>query len=226
MFSINLSSRFLNSSGCRFFICMVSMRTRLYSSGSRQKFCHTTGSDFNSFITSSSITKPLFVISGNAALPASVISPSLSILRHLSLFSSDQLLRAFLGHSLCAVTPSASFFVVLSIHPKHIASSTASIYQNVPSSTGLPRFTTTQHSVSLSWFRISHSRSSSLDLTFSKLFMAYTIYVQTSRLISALTCNFYITCITFLLSIPVGSRYMFCLSNMCQYFSVRLFQSC
>lgn len=169
MFSINLSSRFLNSSGCRFFICMVSMRTRLYSSGSRQKFCHTTGSDFNSFITSSSITKPLSVISGKTALPASVISPSLSILRHLSLFSSDQLLRGFLGHSLCAVTPSASFFVVLSIHPKHIASSTASIYQNVPSSTGLPRFTTTQHSVSLSWFRISHSRSSSLDLTFSKL---------------------------------------------------------
>ena len=171
MFSINLSSRFLNSSGCRFFICMVSMRTRLYSSGSRQKFCHTTGSDFNSFITSSSITKPLSVISGNAALPASVISPSLSILRHLSLFSSDQLLRGFLGHSLCAVTPSASFFVVLSIHPKHIVSSTASIYQNVPSSTGLPRFTTTQHSVSLSWFCISHSRSSSLDLMFSKLFI-------------------------------------------------------
>ena len=110
MFSINLSSRFLNSSGCRFFICMVSMRTRLYSSGSRQKFCHTTGSDFNSFITSSSITKPLSVISGKTALPASVISPSLSILRHLSLFSSDQLLRGFLGHSLCAVTPSASFF--------------------------------------------------------------------------------------------------------------------
>ena len=171
MFSINLSSRFLNSSGCRFFICIVSMRTRLYSSGSRQKFCHTTGSDFNSFITSSSITKPLSVISGKTALPASVISPSLSILRHLSLFSSDQLLRGFLGHSLCAVTPSASFFVVLSIHPKHIASSTASIYQNVPSSTGLPRFTTTQHSGSLSWFRISHSRSSSRDLTFSKLFI-------------------------------------------------------
>lgn len=98
----------------------VSMRTRLYSSGKRQKLCHTTGSDFNSFITSSSIAKPLSVISGNTALPASVINPSRSILRHLSLFSSDQLLRAFLGHSLCAVTPSANFFVVLSIHPKHI----------------------------------------------------------------------------------------------------------
>lgn len=46
--------------------------------------------------------------------------------------------------------PVCQLFVVLSIHPKHIASSTASIYQNVPSSTGLPRFTTTQHSGSLS----------------------------------------------------------------------------
>lgn len=39
--------------------------------------------------------------------------------------------------------------VVLSIHPKHIASSTAPIYQNVSLSTGRPRFTTTQHSGSL-----------------------------------------------------------------------------
>ena len=35
---------------------------------------------------------------------------------------------------------------MLSIQPKHIASSTASIYQNVLSFCGLPRFTITQHS--------------------------------------------------------------------------------
>ena len=47
-----------------------------------------------------------------------------------------------------------------SAQPKHRASSTQSIYQKVPSSTGRPRFTITQHSFSLSWFFMSHSRSS------------------------------------------------------------------
>ena len=108
-------------------------------------------------------------MSGRTALPASVISPNRSILRHLSLFSSDQLLRGFRGQSFWTVTPSAIFFVVLSIQPKHSASSTSSMYQNVSSSTGLPRFTTTQHSASFLWFCMSHSRNSTLDLASSKL---------------------------------------------------------
>ena len=62
--------------------------------------------------------------------------------------------------SLWAVTPLSIFFVVLSIQPKHMASSTESMYQKVPSSTGRPRFTITQHSFSLSWLFMSHSLSS------------------------------------------------------------------
>ena len=112
--------------------------------------------------------KPLSDISGRTALPASVISPNRSILRHLSLLSSDQLLRGFRGQSFWAVMSAAIFFVVLSIQPKHRASSTASMYQKVLLSVGLPRFTTTQHSFSVLWFCISHSRSSVLDLTSSK----------------------------------------------------------
>ena len=115
------------------------------------------------------MVKPCGDMSGRTALPASFISPNRSILRHLSLLSSDQLLRGFRGQSFWAVTPSAIFFVVLSIQPKHSASSTASMYQNVSSSTGLPRFTTTQHSVSFLWFCMSHSRNSALDLASSKL---------------------------------------------------------
>ena len=87
-------------------------------------------------------------ISGNTARPASVISPSRSSLRHRSLFSSDQALPGRRGHSRCTVAPDGSFFTVLSIQPKHNASSTASTYQNVPSSTGRPRLTATQHSFS------------------------------------------------------------------------------
>lgn len=91
--------------------------------------------------------------------------------RQRSLFSSDQLLRGFRGQSFWTVTSSEIFLTVLSIHPKHKASSTASTYRKVPSSTGLPRLTATQHSVSLSWFCRSHSRSSDLDFTSSKLCM-------------------------------------------------------
>ena len=126
--------------------------TRLYKSGKRQKLFQTTGSFCNAVKISLSITNPFSDISGNTARPASVIHPSRSILRHLSLFSSDQLLLVFRGHSFCAVVCSSIFLVVLSIQPKHMASSTASIYQKVPSSLGLPLFTTTQHSVSVLWF--------------------------------------------------------------------------
>ena len=82
--------------------------------------------------------KPLSDMSGRTARPASVISPSRSRRRHLSLFSSDHTLRGRRGQSLWAVVPSGSLFVVLSIQPKHRASSTASIYQKVLSSFGLP----------------------------------------------------------------------------------------
>ena len=148
---------------------MVSILIRLYKSGNWQKLFHTTGSDCSLCNISLSMVKPLGDISGRTALPASVISPNRSILRHLSLLSSDQLLRGFRGQSFWAVTSAAIFFVVLSIQPKHRASSTASIYQKVLSSVGLPRFTTTQHSFYVLWFCISHSRSSVLDLTSSKL---------------------------------------------------------
>lgn len=40
VFSMNFSRRLLNSSGCRFLICIVSILTRLYKSGSRMKLFH------------------------------------------------------------------------------------------------------------------------------------------------------------------------------------------
>lgn len=67
--------------------------------------------------------------------------------------------------------PADILLVVLSIQPKHMASSTASMYQKVRLSTGRPRFTFTQHSFSRSWFRISHSRNCSLDVMSSKLWI-------------------------------------------------------
>ena len=150
-------------------IWIVSILIRLYKSGNLQKLSHTVGSDCTLCNISLSMMKPLGDISGKTALPASVISPNRSILRHLSLLSSDQLLRGLRGQSFWAVTPSVIFLVVLSIQPKHRASSTASIYQKVSLSVGLPRFTTTQHSFSVLWFRISYSRSSVLDLASNKL---------------------------------------------------------
>ena len=95
------------------------------------------------------IVPPLSCISGKTALPASVIRPKRSILRQRSLFNSDHKLFFLRGANLCAVIPLSIFFVVLSIQPKPIASSTASMYQKVPLSTGRPRFTITQHSSSL-----------------------------------------------------------------------------
>ena len=113
--------------------------------------------------------KPADDISGKAERPASVIFPNFSILRQRSLFSSDHKLPVLRGDSFCAVIPLSSFFVVLSIQPKHIASSTASIYQNVLFPFGLPRFTTTQHSFSVLRFCSSHCLNSSRFLAFNKL---------------------------------------------------------
>ena len=109
-------------------------------------------------------------MSGQQSRPASVIRPILSIRLHRSLFSSDHALFFWRGVNLCIVQLSESFFVVLSIHPKHKASSTASTYQNVSSSFGRPRFTVTQHSSSVAWFFFSHCRSSSLFFASSKFF--------------------------------------------------------
>lgn len=166
---MNFSRRLLYSFGWCFFIWMVSIRTRLYNSGRRQKCSHTTGSDCNSCKRSGSIEKPLSDISGRAALPSSVIRPSRSILRHRSLFNSDHLLRGRRGQNLWRVVPSGIFLVVLSIQPKHKASSTASRYQKVLSSVGLPRLTAIQHSVCLRWFCSNHSRHSDLDLIVGRL---------------------------------------------------------
>ena len=166
---MNFCSRFWKTSGSFRFTWIVSILIRLYKSGNWQKLFHTTGSDCSLCSISLSMVKPSGDISGRTARPASLISPNRSILRHLSLFSSDQLLRSLRGQSFWAVTLSAIFFVVLSIQPKHRASSTASIYQKVVSSVGLPRLTTTQHSFSVLWFCISHSRSSTLDLISRRL---------------------------------------------------------
>ena len=62
----------------------------------------------------------------NASLPAGVISPRSSRSMHLSMFSFVQWLFFLLGDNRCAKRPSGSFFKVLSIHPKHNASSTTS----------------------------------------------------------------------------------------------------
>lgn len=108
---------------------------------------------------SPSITKPDGDVSGKTLRPASVISPSFSSLRQRSLFSSDHNEFFFRGVNLCAVTPFSSRFSVLSIQPKHRASSTASTYRKVSSFCGLPRFTTTRHSFSVLWFSINHARN-------------------------------------------------------------------
>ena len=121
---------------------------------------YTSESAFKAFSISPSMTNPFGDISGSTDLPASVISPRRSILRRRSLFNSDYKLPFLRGASFWAVAPLSIFFVVLSIQPKHMASSTESIYQKVPSSTGRSRFTITQHSFSLLWLFMSHSLSS------------------------------------------------------------------
>lgn len=106
-------------------------------------------------------------MAGSTLLPASVIRPSFSSLRTLSLFSSDQMPPFLLGENLWARTPPMAAWV-LSIHPKQRASSTASMYQNAPSPSGLPLLTATQHSSAVAWFSWSHALNWSLSATSSK----------------------------------------------------------
>lgn len=117
--------------------------------------------DFKAASTSLSILKLRTPIGGSTFLPASVISPNRSSRLTRSLFNSVQGLFRFLGVKHCILLPSISL-CRLSIHPKQSASSTASRYQKCLSSTGRPRFTLTQHSLSLAWWASSHARNSLL----------------------------------------------------------------
>ena len=95
----------------------------------------------------------------SARLPAGVMRPRSSRSLHRSMFSWVQWLFLRRGDSLCANLPSGSFFNVLSIHPKHSASSTTSIYGSMPGGGVLLLLMTTQHSFSLEWFSCSHALS-------------------------------------------------------------------
>ena len=161
VFSTNLFNRAAKTSGWFFLICMVSMRTLLYKDGKFWKFVQTLTSDCNTARISLLITKPSSDISGKTARPLSVIRPKRSNLRQRSLLSSDHLQFLLRGVKRWIVVPSSSFFVVLSILPKHIASSTASIYQKASLPIGQPRLTTSQHSFSVEWLFSSHNLNSS-----------------------------------------------------------------
>ena len=124
--------------------------------------------DFKAASTSLSILKLRTPIGGSTFLPASVISPNRSSRLTRSLFNSVQGLFRFLGVKHCILLPSISL-CRLSIHPKQSASSTASRYQKCWSSTGRPRFTLTQHSLSLAWWASSHARNSLLLATMRML---------------------------------------------------------
>ena len=158
--SMNFFRRLSKRGRCFFLICIVSIRTRRYKGGRFWKFRHTIGSCWRADRIFSSMVKPSDDILGSTARPASVMRPSRSMRRHRSLFSSDHWLFFVRGANRWYVSP-FSRFKVLSIQPKHIASSTASIYQNVPSSIGRPRLTFTQHSFSVAWCVMSHWRNSS-----------------------------------------------------------------
>lgn len=171
--SMNFCRRLWKSSGSFLFIWIVSMRTLRYNSGNELKFFQRGSSCFKASNISGIISNSL---AGYWARPASVILPRSSILLHLALFSSDHIEPLRRGTNLWRVMPSSNFLVMPSIQPKHIASSTASTYQNVePSSTGIPRLTAIQHSFSVSWLTTSHFRNSSRSLISRTLFIM--IYV-------------------------------------------------
>ena len=93
----------------------------------------------------------------NAFRPASFMSPRCSSSAQRCLFSSVQWLFFRLGESRCAFLPSGRRFIVLSIHPKHSASSTTCRY-GIQSVRGiLVRYIVTQHSFAVAWFFASHS---------------------------------------------------------------------
>ena len=98
----------------------------------------------------------------NAFLPELVISPFASSCLHRSLLSSVQWLPFLLGESLCANRPSGSFFKVESIHPKHNASSTISMYGRVSALGVFDLLQTTQQHFSERWFFSNHSLSCNL----------------------------------------------------------------
>ena len=95
----------------------------------------------------------------SARLPAGVMRPRSSRSLHRSMFSWVQWLFLRRGESRCASLPSVSFLSVLSIHPKHRASSTTSIYGSMPGGGVLLLLMTTQHSFSLEWFSCNQALS-------------------------------------------------------------------
>ena len=83
---------------------------------------------FSAFSIFSSILKVISISDGNTARPSSVISPNFSNLLTRSLFNSVQFPFLLRGEKRCIFFPSI-IRIVLSIQPKHSASSTASKYQ-------------------------------------------------------------------------------------------------
>ncbi len=98
-------------------------------------------------------------IAVNAFLPKSVISPFASSCLHRSLLRFVQWLPFLLGESLCANRPSGSFFNVESIHPKHKASSTISMYGRESALGVFDLLQATQQDFSERWYFSNHSLS-------------------------------------------------------------------
>ena len=107
-------------------------------------------------------------IAVNAFLPELVISPFASSCLHRSLLSSVQWLPFLLGESLCANRPSCSFFNVESIHPKHKASSTISMYGRVSALGVFDLLQATQQNFSERWFCSNHSLSCFLSVNVNR----------------------------------------------------------
>ena len=107
-------------------------------------------------------------IAVNAFLPELVISSFASSCLHRSLLSSVQWLPFLLGESLCANRPSGSFFNVESIHPKHKASSTISMYGRVSALGVFDLLQATQQNFSERWFCSNHSLSCFLSVNVNR----------------------------------------------------------
>ena len=106
---------------------------------------------------------------GMAARPASVIKPRCSSSAQRCLFSSVQWLFFLRGVRRCAHRPSGKCLRVLSIQPKHRASSTTLRY-GIQSVRGcFVRLTVTQHSCIVAWFAINHSRNCTRSVYSSRL---------------------------------------------------------
>ena len=116
---------------------------------------------------------PLFLwfpseLFGSASLPASVMSPRRSRSAQRCLFSSVQWLFFRRGERRCALRPSGRRLSVLSIQPKHNASSTTCRYGMLSVRGILVRYIVTQHSFAVAWFWTNHSRNCLLSVNSNK----------------------------------------------------------